>query len=177
MALPNSVRKRIIDEATKYAHDKIENNDYVDNALCSYADGATAEATNAESIRLQLEAQDANVEILLQQNKELTERVNKLVAYINLVHQKANEGIDYWDKQIESNRYNNARNDQAYEGLRMHETERNFCQRLIDLFPELFSEKQWNAGKIDRPCPHCGKELNRDRNLCCRECGKEVENG
>lgn len=28
---------------------------------------------------------------------------------------------------------------------------------------------------IDRPCPHCGKELSRDRNLCCRECGKEVE--
>lgn len=24
------------------------------------------------------------------------------------------------------------------------------------------------------PCPHCGKELSRDRNLCCRECGKEV---
>ena len=26
-------------------------------------------------------------------------------------------------------------------------------------------------------CPHCGKELSRDRNLCCRECGKEVERG
>jgi len=25
------------------------------------------------------------------------------------------------------------------------------------------------------PCPHCGKELSRDRSLCCRECGKEVE--
>lgn len=59
--------------------------------------------------------------------------------------------------------------------------------------------QQWNAGKVvekekeplipiavykqqgcnvsnSRPCPHCGKELNRDRNLCCRECGEEVEN-
>ena len=32
------------------------------------------------------------------------------------------------------------------------------------------------AAITDRPCPHCGKELNRDRNLCCRECGKEVSN-
>lgn len=23
-------------------------------------------------------------------------------------------------------------------------------------------------------CPRCGKELHRDRNLCCRNCGKEV---
>lgn len=29
--------------------------------------------------------------------------------------------------------------------------------------------------KVYRPCPHCGKELFRDRNLCCRACGKEVE--
>lgn len=38
---------------------------------------------------------------------------------------------------------------------------------------------EWKgAGKeVDRPCPHCGKELSRDRNLCCRECGKEVSNG
>lgn len=28
---------------------------------------------------------------------------------------------------------------------------------------------------INDPCPHCGKELSRDRNLCCRECGKEVQ--
>lgn len=35
--------------------------------------------------------------------------------------------------------------------------------------------KQWNEGKeVTDPCPHCGKELSRDRNLCCRECGKEV---
>ena len=35
--------------------------------------------------------------------------------------------------------------------------------------------EQWKSGKeVERPCPHCGKELSRDRNLCCRECGKEV---
>lgn len=35
---------------------------------------------------------------------------------------------------------------------------------------------EWNgAASPDRPCPHCGKELNRDRNLCCRECGEEVK--
>ena len=33
--------------------------------------------------------------------------------------------------------------------------------------------EQWQ-GKDASQCPHCGKELNRDRNLCCRECGKEV---
>lgn len=51
------------------------------------------------------------------------------------------------------------------------------------LLPDMFTyEKgvkaleQWNGpGKeITDPCPHCGKELSRDRNLCCRECGKEV---
>lgn len=30
--------------------------------------------------------------------------------------------------------------------------------------------------KVYRPCPHCSKELFRDRNLCCRACGKEVKN-
>lgn len=37
--------------------------------------------------------------------------------------------------------------------------------------------QQWkDSGKeVNDPCPHCGKELSRDRNLCCRECGKEVE--
>lgn len=39
--------------------------------------------------------------------------------------------------------------------------------------------EQWKGtGKeVTDPCPNCGKELSRDRNLCCRECGKEVENG
>lgn len=38
--------------------------------------------------------------------------------------------------------------------------------------------QQWKDRKeVIDPCPHCGKELNRDRNLCCRECGKEVEIG
>ena len=39
--------------------------------------------------------------------------------------------------------------------------------------------QQWNDGKKEAtdPCPNCGKELSRDRNLCCRECGKEVERG
>ncbi len=30
-------------------------------------------------------------------------------------------------------------------------------------------------GNPTHPCPHCGKELYYDRNMCCRECGKEVE--
>lgn len=34
--------------------------------------------------------------------------------------------------------------------------------------------EQWKGKEPDRPCPHCGKELSRDRNICCRECGKEV---
>lgn len=33
--------------------------------------------------------------------------------------------------------------------------------------------EQYNAAAPARPCPHCGKELDRDRNLCCG--GKEVE--
>lgn len=35
--------------------------------------------------------------------------------------------------------------------------------------------EQWKGKEPDRPCHHCGKELSHDRNLCCRECGKEVE--
>ena len=37
--------------------------------------------------------------------------------------------------------------------------------------------QQWNDEKKEAtdPCPSCGKYLSRDRNLCCRECGKEVE--
>ena len=31
--------------------------------------------------------------------------------------------------------------------------------------------------EVTDSCPHCGKELHRDRNLCCKECGKEVERG
>ncbi len=31
-----------------------------------------------------------------------------------------------------------------------------------------------NENQPPDPCPHCGKGLSRDRNLCCRECGKEV---
>lgn len=37
-----------------------------------------------------------------------------------------------------------------------------------------FKDGKEVAHKIYRPCPHCGKELFRDRNLCCRACGKEV---
>lgn len=38
--------------------------------------------------------------------------------------------------------------------------------------------QQWKEGKevVTNPCPNCGKELRRDRNLCCRECGMEVGN-
>ncbi len=32
----------------------------------------------------------------------------------------------------------------------------------------------WKGKEVKCPCPNCGKELSRDRNLCCRECGKEV---
>jgi endogenous inhibitor of DNA gyrase (YacG/DUF329 family) len=135
MALPNTTQERIKADAERYI-DQIHCH-VGDMEYEAYIAGATAEA----------------------------ERAQKMVDYVNLVYQKANEGIEYWNKQIESNRYNNAINDQAYEALRMHETERDFCKRLMDSFPDIFS---------DRPCPHCGKELNRDRNLCC-ECGKEVE--
>ena len=40
-----------------------------------------------------------------------------------------------------------------------------------------FERMEQQADKPTDPCPHCGKELSRDRNLCCRECGKEVERG
>lgn len=37
-----------------------------------------------------------------------------------------------------------------------------------------FKDGKGKEDKVYRPCPHCGKELFRDRNLCCRACGKEV---
>lgn len=48
----------------------------------------------------------------------------------------------------------------------------SFVTRTID---ESLVEWKGAGKEVDRPCPHCGKELSRDRNLCCRECGKEVE--
>lgn len=61
------------------------------------------------------------------------------------------------------------------EGLKMKE--------YLDRKPAAWTQaiialQQWKDGKgkeVERPCPHCGKELSRDRNLCCRECGKEVK--
>lgn len=44
-----------------------------------YIAGATAEHAQNESVRLQLEAQDANVEILFSQKKELIKRAQVLV--------------------------------------------------------------------------------------------------
>lgn len=41
MTLPQQTKSKIIAEARKYASDKEPNDDYVDNALCSYAAGAT----------------------------------------------------------------------------------------------------------------------------------------
>lgn len=46
--LPQETRAKIISEARKYATEKEANNDYVDNALCSYADGATEWAVKAQ---------------------------------------------------------------------------------------------------------------------------------
>lgn len=56
------------------------------------------------------------------------------------------------------------------EMLSWIETARALCDTTL---------QQWKGdGKeVDDPCPNCGKELHRDRNLCCRECGKEVGNG
>lgn len=31
--------------------------------------------------------------------------------------------------------------------------------------------KQQGSKTVTDPCPHCGKELSRDRHGCCRECG------
>lgn len=43
---------------------------------------------------------------------------------------------------------------------------KNLCEKAL---------QQWRGEKeVIDPCPHCGKELSLDRNLCCRECGKEV---
>lgn len=44
-----------------------------------YIAGATAENAHNESVRLQLEAQNANVEILLSQKKDITEKAQVLV--------------------------------------------------------------------------------------------------
>lgn len=48
---------------------------------------------------------------------------------------------------------------------------------LIDSLTKKLTEWKGAGKEVDNPCPHCGKELSRDRNLCCRECGKEVTNG
>lgn len=44
-------------------------------------------------------------------------------------------------------------------------------------YVQQFKDGKRKEDKVYRPCPHCGKELFRDRNLCCRACGEEVNNG
>ena len=48
--LSQETRSKIIEEARKYANEKEPNDDYVDNALCSYADGATEWAGRAKNL-------------------------------------------------------------------------------------------------------------------------------
>lgn len=55
-----------------------------------YIAGATAEHAHNESIRLQLEAQNANVEILLQQKNDLIERAQVLVDALESVKRTLN---------------------------------------------------------------------------------------
>jgi hypothetical protein len=50
MTLPQETKSKIIAEARQYATDKEPNDDYVDNALCSYVDGATEWAGKAQPV-------------------------------------------------------------------------------------------------------------------------------
>lgn len=64
-----------------------------------YIAGATAEHAQNESVRLQLEAQDANVEILLSQKKELIEKAQVLVDALEALKEGAeNHTIHFIDK-------------------------------------------------------------------------------
>lgn len=56
-----------------------------------YIAGATAENAQNESVRLQLEAQDDNVEILLQQHNDLMQRAQAVIdklEQVELVHKQ-----------------------------------------------------------------------------------------
>lgn len=55
MTLPQEIRSKIIAEARQYAIDKEPNEYYVDNVLCSYADGATEWAGRAQGLVSMLE--------------------------------------------------------------------------------------------------------------------------
>lgn len=56
-----------------------------------------------------------------------------------------------------------------------HQGEAEKCMVVLKELLQQF--KDGTKGKeveVYRPCPHCGRELFRDRNLCCRACGREV---
>lgn len=65
----------------------------------SYIAGATAEHAQNESVRLQLEAQDANVEILLGQKKELIERAQ---VPVDALEEIANSPVPANEREMQS---------------------------------------------------------------------------
>lgn len=95
--LPADVQERIKADALKYADETYgESFNFMtegqqkiwEEGKRDYITGATAEYAQNESVRLQLEAQDANVEILLNQKKELIDRSQVLVDALELIRDK-----------------------------------------------------------------------------------------
>lgn len=79
------------------------NSDYTRGYLDGKKSGATVENERNESLRMQLEAQDANVEILLAQKNDLIERAQKLVEALEAVLpylKAAGTNGNHWGPQV-----------------------------------------------------------------------------
>jgi hypothetical protein len=183
MALPQTTQDRIENESevftNKYMNGKVNTHEFA-IIQDGYIAGATAENSRAQPMADALEA------FILWQGPTLENW---------LVMKQACEALQQWKdgkgKEVEPESFKESGNTFEYEIRHINNcySEKKVINemvgkgyRLIAVAPycsgnSLYFERiKQQVDEVDRPCPHCGKELFRDRNLCCRECGEEVEN-
>jgi DNA repair exonuclease SbcCD ATPase subunit len=118
----------------------------------------------AKSLRYSLDQRDKELSELKARCDKM-EAALKELCYLKKLKEEEGRTNEYMEKQPVA--WEN-----AFELIKLTPEKISDIKEAIDWYrsPEGMKEGE-------NPCPHCGKELSRDRNLCCRECGKEVENG
>lgn len=77
-------------------------------------------------------------------------------------------------KSAYGDQFTNHHNEMIEQTLQQCNAGKEVEKEKEPLIPIAVYKQQGCNVSNSHPCPHCGKELNRDRNLCC-ECGKKVE--